>query len=432
MCRQAAADNALTPLGKSLLDDVQRLIEVQLLLGAGVDGIGKPGYANLTQTGIDEHRQLARRLVQRLPALFATGAAGAAGAAGDGRAIVVQHSGVDRARDSAWFFTQSLAQAAPRLAPSIRPATVDRFTLYFHKLNIKTDGVIAPTDPRYAIFQDSQRYQQYVDSPRLQRHLDAVHDDARLKAAARVVLERLFSRDFVDRLDAGRLRFSNRGAMQATSPDGKHHASAEGNGKTVIAAPVDALLALSSLYEIAPGLRHELQRDFRRYIPDPQARLLAWANDADDFYSKGPGALDDRPVTYRMATGLLADFFDDAERGSATRLATLRFAHAETIVPLAALLELPGSEKPAGAAQPFTYASNPWRGEAVAPYAANIQWDSYRDADGVILVRMLYNERETDFKPACDGARFTPGSHYYKVKALRSCYLEPAAATQGR
>ena len=414
MCREAAREHALTPLGQSLMADVQRLIEVQLLLGSGIDGIAKPGYANLTQIGIDEHRELARRMVQRLPALFA---------ASDGRAIVVKHSGVDRARDSAFFFTQALAQAAPPVASSIGPATVDRFTLYFHKLNVKTDGVIVPSDPRHAVFYDSQLYQQYVDSPRLQQHLDAIHHDARLKGAARVVLERLFSKTFVDRLEAGQLRFANSGAMQATSADGKHHANADGNGKTVIDSPRGALMALSALYEIAPGLSTELQRDFRPYIPDAQARLLAWANDAEDFYSKGPGAATDRPVTYKMATGLLVDFFDEAERGSATHLASLRFAHAETIVPLAALLELPGSQTAAPAGQPFAYENNPWRGENVAPYASNIQWDSYRNARGTMLVRMLYNEQETDFKPACDGARFARGSHYYEVAALRSCYL---------
>jgi hypothetical protein len=58
----------------------------------------------------------------------------------------------------------------------------------------------------------------------------------------------------------------------------------------------------------------------------------------------------------------------------------------------------------------------------VAPYAANVQWDSYRNADGRVLVRMLYNEKEADFKPACDGARFNAGSHFYDLALLRRCY----------
>ena len=35
---------------------------------------------------------------------------------------------------------------------------------------------------------------------------------------------------------------------------------------------------------------------------------------------------------------------------------------------------------------------------------------------------MLYNEQETDFKPACESARFAPGSHFYGYVELAACY----------
>lgn len=414
MCRQAAQEQALTPLGRGLMADIERLIQVQLVLGAGIDGIANPGYANLTRIGIEEHRQLAQRVVQRLPSLFAVPGS---------RNIVVQHSGVDRARDSAYFFMQSLTQAAPQLAGAVDPApAVNRYTLYFHKLNGSTDAV-NNSDADYATYQDSQRYQQYLRSPGLQAQLDAIGSDPRLDSAARIVLERLFSRDFVDRLAAGTLRFANTGRMEAVAGGGKFHAGRDGDGKTVLASPRDALMALSALYEIAPGLRLELGRDFRPYIPDEQARLLAWANDAEDFFVKGPGTAQTGAVTYQMARGLLTDMFDQAGQGSKRRLATFRFSHAEILIPLATLLGIPGASTPLRAGQTFSYADNPWRGADIAPFAANIQWDSFTDAQGLLLVRMLYNERETPFKAACDGARFSAGSLYYDVRALRQCYL---------
>ncbi|WP_426195928.1 histidine-type phosphatase [Massilia sp. DWR3-1-1] len=436
MCRQAALENALTPLGQALMRDIGRLIEVQLLLGYGIDGIARPGYANLTRIGIDEHRQLALRVLQRQPALFA---------ATGGRSIVVEHSGVDRARDSAYFFTDSLTRAAPQLAAAIEQAVlagypadapvaqaagVNRFTLYFHKLNARTDAVSGPADPHFATYRDSALYQQYLDSPRLRARLDEIASDPRLEVAARIVLERLFSKQFIDRLAARELRFSNEGTMDAVSADGKLHARRDGDGKTVLDTPVAALMALSALYEIAPGLQAELGRDFRPYIPPEQARLLAWANDAEDFFVKGPGAAQDVPVTYKMAEGLLADFFREAEQGSQRHLASFRFTHAEIIIPLAVLLGLPGSSTPVAAGQPFTYESNPWRGRDIAPYAANIQWDSVRNGQGRLLVRMLVNEQERDFKPACDGARFAAGSPYYDVAALRLCYQGGANTAQ--
>lgn len=415
LCRQAAPEQALHPLGRRLMDDIERLVQVQLLLGHGVAGISSPGYANLSRIGIDEQRGLAQRLLQRQAALFA---------ARDGRTIAVEHSGVDRARDSATFFMQALREAAPALGAVIEAPVVNRYSLYFHKLHAGTDGVPDAGDPRLAVYRASQRYQQYQRSARLQSRLDAVNDDARLGPAARVVLERLFTTAFVDRLASGQLRVANVGATEAVSTDGSLHVRLEGNGKTVLASPVDALRALSALYEIAPGLRAELGRDFRPYIPDEQARLLAWLNDAEDFFVKGPGDAQDSPVTYQMAAGLLADFFEEAEQGSGRRLASFRFAHAETIIPLATLLGVAGSSTPVAAGQGFSYDNNPWRGSDVAPYAANIEWDTYRNGQGRLLVRMLYNERETDFKGACDGARFAAGSHFYDVAALRLCYQD--------
>ena len=54
--------------------------------------------------------------------------------------------------------------------------------------------------------------------------------------------------------------------------------------------------------------------------------------------------------------------------------------------------------------------------------AANVQWDVYRDSSGTLLVKMLYDEKETDFEPACEAARYAPGSHYYAYDSLAACY----------
>jgi len=100
--------------------------------------------------------------------------------------------------------------------------------------------------------------------------------------------------------------------------------------------------------------------------------------------------------------------------------ADLRFAHAETIIPLAALMELPSSDQQVPPSMTYTYADNPWRGARVSPYAANIQWDSYSNDAGICLVRMLYEEKQTRFKSSCRS--FRPGSFYYDLSELRRCY----------
>jgi len=47
---------------------------------------------------------------------------------------------------------------------------------------------------------------------------------------------------------------------------------------------------------------------------------------------------------------------------------------------------------------------------------------AFRDTVGTLLVRMLHNEAEIDFRPACDGARYASASHYYRYDLLIACY----------
>ena len=106
--------------------------------------------------------------------------------------------------------------------------------------------------------------------------------------------------------------------------------------------------------------------------------MFAWALDAEDFYEKGPSYAG-QDETYTIAQPLLDDFFssiDERVNGGST-VATFRFAHAETMMPFAALLGLPGSTQQAAASTTdvYTYANNEWRGESVTPMAANVQWD---------------------------------------------------------
>ena len=91
-------------------------------------------------------------------------------------------------------------------------------------------------------------------------------------------------------------------------------------------------------------------------------------------------------------------------------------------MPFAVRMGLKGVDQSVPKAANFSYDSNAWRGEYVSPMAANMQWDVYADASGKLLVKMLYNEKETDFKAACDGAKKAGTAHYYDYTALKACY----------
>lgn len=431
MLLKAEADGALTALGAQLKADTYAMMKANALLGYGVQGISTPGYGNLTQTGIREHQQLAARLAQRLPALFSSG----------NRQIVVVNSGQDRAVDSSTYFSAALAAAQPALAgaitlppapagypasaPVAQPAGTDRFLLYFHSLKPATDLVTDTSDPYYATYQASQAYQAYSSDAAVADKLKTIKAAPQVAQVAQTVLSALVSQTFVAKLGTDGYTFANTGTYAFTSSDGKFTNTLKGDGKTKIASAVDAVNVLYNLLQVAPAMTAETGGvTMAKYIGAEQAQTLAYLQDAEDYYQKGPGIQEANPVTYRMAKVLQDDFFNEVDaiaRGDLTRAAKLRFTHAEIVIPFASIMNLKNVFVPTPQAQTYTYANNPWRGDQVSPMAANMQWDVYRNGSRLI-VKMLYNERETDFQAACDSAKIAPASHFYDYAGLKRCY----------
>jgi hypothetical protein len=439
MWKKAQDEGALTPLAATLGPDVLKIMKANFLLGYGVKGISTPGYGNETQTGIDEHTQLAARMVARLPAYWKQIGDSASS---NPRQIVTVTSGVDRAVDSGYFFTQSLKNTQPNLAslvsypaapaypdngsPIAQPTGTNRFMLYFHKLIKATDLVSKTTDPLYATYNNSLAYQAYKasDSDLQAKQAGLLTSDA-AKVAGRAVMERLFTKAFIDKIEAGTYSFANTGSFSYSSDDGKYSATLSGDGKTKISSLAEAANLLYELYVIAPAMKAEAGVDFTPYLNPNHARSLAFINDASDFYDKGPGITEKGDVTYRMAQTLVDDVFgemDNIARGKMANAAKLRFAHAEIIIPFASRMGLKNVLQQVPLANTFSYENNPWRGEAVSPMAANMQIDLYKDAGGKLWAKMLYNEKETDFKASCDNAKRSPSSKFYDYSALRSCY----------
>ncbi|MEG1055537.1 MAG: histidine-type phosphatase, partial [Janthinobacterium sp.] len=371
---------------------------------------------------INEHKQLAVRMLARLPALFTQLGANAASAP---RQIVTVSSGVDRAKDSAAYFAQSLAATAPNVAPLItlppapagypagkpvaQPNGTNRFLLYAHKLVPKTDLVTDALDGYYQTYQDSQAYQNYLKSPDFLAKYTAIDTDATARTLGREVLERLFSKPFVDKIDNGTYSFANTGTYSFTSDDGKFTNTVTGDGETTIKGLADAASVLYNLYAIMAGMTNEVKADFVQYMPSDAAKYQAFVQDYQDFYNKGPGTTESAGVTWNYVRALRDDFFTEVDaiaRGDLSHGAKLRFTHAEAIIPLATAMGLKSVVGALPAAQTYSYDNSSWRGLYVAPMAANMQWDVYRDASGNVLVKMLYNEKETDFQAACDGARY--------------------------
>jgi hypothetical protein len=358
---QAQSEGELTSRGKKFGPEVRSLLAAQ----------AKIGYGQLTGLGKQEIQDTAVRLEKRLPGLFSQ-------IAKDSEQIDVVSSGKDRAVDSGNLFAAALGDNDPAVKSLIGAPRTDPDLLYFHK----SAGGAA--------------YRAYIaNDQRLATTLEKITDQPATEAAARRVLRKIFTKSFVDQISAG--EFSS------------------------VGTDVEAAEAVYNLYSIAPALSAEGTWHMKRYIAPKDAAWFAYLSDAEDFYEKGPGFAGS-DITYKMAGVLLDDFFAKIEAkraGTSTLGAELRFTHAEEIIPLAALMGLPGSTKPATEDDPYTYANNAWRGESVAPMAANIQWDLFRKGS-TYLVRMLYNEKETAFKQGCRPV--SKGSYFYDVDELERCF----------
>lgn len=368
----AKSENAFTPLGAELPPAVDRFDVTNAAIG----------YGQLSGLGKQEHQELAARLLKRLPTLFADAAA-------KNRHISVLNSGVQRAVDSGTAFVQSLIARAADLKPVIDPAIVDGPLLQPSKAEV------------------GAAYRDYVDNdPTLRAKIEEITKSKEITASATACVAKLFNADFVKRLDAGEFTFT------------------DGDEPTKVARnSLDVATALYNIYAHTFGLSAEGTFDFEKFMDQETLKKFALADNADEFYTVGP-SIEGKTITFDIVKPLEDDFFtalDAVVAGKSTDAARLRFAHSETITPLAALMKLPGSEKQVPASATYSYADNPWRGELVAPYAANMQWDVFKGpGESDFLVRMLYNEKESAFKADC--APVIAGSVFYTVKELERCY----------
>jgi hypothetical protein len=194
-------------------------------------------------------------------------------------------------------------------------------------------------------------------------------------------------------------------------------------------------MAMYAAAVLAPGLKEELHLAGYRpedvnifsLLSSQEAAQLDFVDAARDYFVKGPG-LDAEGIQVRVAAPLLADFIQSTDQWLADdkKGADLRFAHAETIAPLAAIMGCEGADS--AVTDPFRYAEV-WRSDRLMGYSANIQWVFYRRGSGGsgsdsppgnaddCLLKILYNERPIHLPVT------TTQYPYYSWKQVREYYL---------
>jgi multiple inositol-polyphosphate phosphatase/2,3-bisphosphoglycerate 3-phosphatase len=160
------------------------------------------------------------------------------------------------------------------------------------------------------------------------------------------------------------------------------------------------------------------QLNFKSLFTCTELQHLGQVDVADDFYKKGPG-MDVNGIQVRIAVPLLINFIkttdDFIANGKYT--AQLRFAHAETIAPYAALLGIDVADKPT---KDLSRINKDWQAAQVAPLSSNIQWILYKKANSAdYLVKVLLNEKEARIT----GLK-TNSYPYYKWSELKAFYTK--------
>ncbi|QNN44717.1 histidine-type phosphatase [Pedobacter roseus] len=158
--------------------------------------------------------------------------------------------------------------------------------------------------------------------------------------------------------------------------------------------------------------------NFKTFFTPADLAALNTLGNAEDFLKKAPG-LNNNGIQVRVAAPLLADFINttDAYLKNKPVIADLRFAHAETIAPFAALMGIHGAAEATNNILTFEQV---WKAENVIPFSANIQWIVYQNpTNGTHLVKFLLNEKEV----AINGLS-TKTFPYYNWIAVREHYLK--------
>ena len=177
--------------------------------------------------------------------------------------------------------------------------------------------------------------------------------------------------------------------------------------------------------EIADAGYSAADLDIQSFLGCKELLVLAEIDNAEDFLQKGPATgLDAIRVT--IAAPLLADFIQSTDNFIRTGSvqANLRFSHAETIAPFAALLSFKTASEPV---QNVEAISRVWQAANVIPLSANIQWILYQKTGSKddFLIKFLLNEKEA--KLIGLPAQTFP---YYKWSEVREFYLHKLETLQ--
>ena len=343
----AEKEKAITPEGLKLKNSIAQLMEIE-----------KGNYGLLTEVGVKEQKEIAKRFYENNKEIF-------------GKDIIASSTYVERAQQSRDAFLEELEQYTPNI--NFKVST-----------NNKKDILLR-------FFDLSPEYEEFSENGSWKKELDTY---SKSKNFNNEVLNQLFSKEFIKKLENGEFKLK------------------DSKGKTVLKNPTDAVRNLYDLYIIQASIGKDL--GFGKYFSEEQLKWYEEVDNLSDFYEKGPGK-NGEDIATNIALPLLENFIvtsDEAIKNQNTS-ANLRFAHAETTIPFITLLDINGySEKEDIIEKVY----DKWLGRDISGMSTNIQWIFYKNDKNDILVKILHNEKDAELPIA------TSMKPYYKWDDVKNFY----------
>lgn len=153
----------------------------------------------------------------------------------------------------------------------------------------------------------------------------------------------------------------------------------------------------NNLYEIyANQFNTGVHLGLKKYFTTSYLRYYWENNNVRNYLEKGPSNIgQDLPTD--IAFALLRNFLETTQEALDMRnlSADLRFAHAETLIPFASILEIRGMSEQSNN---MDEVSCTWQDQKVSPMAGNVYWIIYeKESCKEVLIKMIYNGIEVPF-----------------------------------
>ena len=349
----AEKNNQLTDMGKSLLKQIIR-----------INALNRNHYGELTDLGRKDISLISQRMLNNYPTVF------------KGQKIEVISSTSPRAKETAEIFVKPFKANYPDIhifQPPENKQTLLRF------------------------FEYSPAYDAYKKSKNIKAALKLLERATKTEDMSQDVARLIFTADFIHQLNNG-VALSEKSSIKTA----------------------DFVIAIYQLYQellsFPPETLAGNHLDFSDYFTQDQ---LVWFNTvvtAKNFLQIGP-AFDVKGIQVKIAAPLLLDMLKTADKAITDKNvdANLRFAHAETVSPLATLLELEGAYTAVNSVEDYP---SVWQAERIIPMGANIQWIFYQSnqPNQPILIKVMLNEREVHLPLQ------TNNFPYYQWDAVKQYY----------